>query len=142
MLDTHSGFLEDIKINVKFKLSALWASTVFCYLYCDYFELYQPGKLEGMMAGEMHPLGHVSQLLLLILAFVMIVPCLMIFLSVGLKAEISRWLNIIFGSIFTVMLIVLIPDAWNYYRVFAIVEVILTSLIVWTAWHWPKIETD
>ena len=39
------------------KLSALWASTMFCYIYCDYFELYVPGKLDGMLQGKIGPLG-------------------------------------------------------------------------------------
>lgn len=32
--------LEDQKVNVKTKLSALWASVMFCYVYGDYFGLY------------------------------------------------------------------------------------------------------
>jgi hypothetical protein len=39
--------LDDIKIHVKLKLSALWASVMFCYIYGDYFELYKPGKLQN-----------------------------------------------------------------------------------------------
>ncbi len=38
--------LEDLKINVKIKLAALWASVMFCYIYADYFGLYEPGKLQ------------------------------------------------------------------------------------------------
>ena len=29
--------LEDIKVNVKLKLSALWATVMFIYLYVDFF---------------------------------------------------------------------------------------------------------
>ena len=32
--------LEDIKVNVKLKLAALWASFMFLYVYVDYFHLY------------------------------------------------------------------------------------------------------
>jgi len=39
--------LDDIKIHVKVKLSALWASVVLCYIYGDYFGLYVPGILHG-----------------------------------------------------------------------------------------------
>jgi hypothetical protein len=31
-------------------------------------------------------------------------------------------------------------EGWAYYYVFAIVEVMLTSLIVWYGWKWPKQE--
>jgi len=39
---TSSNDFEDIKVNIKIKLSALWASVTLCYLYGDYFELYVP----------------------------------------------------------------------------------------------------
>jgi len=32
-----------------------------CFIYADYFELYVPGKLQGMLAGRMEPLGAVTQ---------------------------------------------------------------------------------
>ena len=44
--------LEDIKLNVKLKLAALWASFMFLYIYVDYFALYMPGKIEGILAGK------------------------------------------------------------------------------------------
>ena len=43
--------LEDIRIPVRLRLSALWSSLMFCYLYGDYFGLYKPGKLQGMIEG-------------------------------------------------------------------------------------------
>jgi hypothetical protein len=44
--------LVDIKLHVKFKLFALWSALMFCYFYGDYFELYQPGKLQEMLSGK------------------------------------------------------------------------------------------
>ena len=38
----HTIKLEDFKVNVKIKLSVLWTSVMFCYIYEDYFELYVP----------------------------------------------------------------------------------------------------
>ena len=58
------SLLIDMPIPTKLKLSALWASTMFCYLYCDYFELYTPGKLERMLQGDMGPLGSIDQRIL------------------------------------------------------------------------------
>jgi hypothetical protein len=40
---TSSTGLDDIKVHVKIKISALWASVMFCYIYGDYFGLYKPG---------------------------------------------------------------------------------------------------
>ena len=44
--------LQDIKVPVKLKLAALWASFMFLYIYVDYFALYMPGKIEGILAGK------------------------------------------------------------------------------------------
>jgi len=52
--------LHDIHIHVRYKLSALWSALMFCYLYGDYFGLYVPDKLKGMLDGE-GPVGPVSQ---------------------------------------------------------------------------------
>ncbi|HEV2416536.1 MAG TPA: DUF6326 family protein [Terriglobia bacterium] len=129
--------LDDIKINVRFKLFALWSSVMFFYIYGDYFELYQPGKLQGMIAGRM-AFGAVSQRILLGMAAVMIIPSLMPFLSLALPAVVSRWMNIVFGAIYTAIMILAIRGGWHFYIVFGLIEIALTALIIWQAWTWPK----
>ena len=37
---------EDVKINVKIKLSALWIAVMFLYVYADFKALLQPGLIE------------------------------------------------------------------------------------------------
>lgn len=72
--------LSDIKLHVRFKLSALWSALMFCYIYGDYFGLYVPGKLHGMLGGK-GPLGPVSEGSLVATALLLAVPGLMVFLS-------------------------------------------------------------
>ena len=55
-----SAGLQDSKVDGKVKLAALWAATMFCDIYGDYFELYVPGKLSSMLDGKMPPLGPVT----------------------------------------------------------------------------------
>jgi len=131
--------LEDIKIHVKIKISALWASVMFCYIYADYFGLYMPGKLQGMLGGKMEPLGQTTQGVLLGTSVVMAIPSVMIFLSVALKPNLNRWLNIIFGGLYTVIILITMWE-WAFYIFFGIIEVVLTGLVVWYAWRWPKQE--
>ena len=50
--------LEDTNINVKLKLSALWAALMFVYLYVDIFGFYKPGTVEDILVG----VGHYSAL--------------------------------------------------------------------------------
>ena len=52
---------DDVKIHVKMKISALWVSVMLCYIYGDYFGLYKPGPLQGMLEGKMMPLGPTTQ---------------------------------------------------------------------------------
>ena len=50
--NSSTNSFEDFKINVKIKLSFLWATVTLCYLYGDYFELYVPKKIAGLINGE------------------------------------------------------------------------------------------
>jgi hypothetical protein len=132
--------MDDIKVHVRFKLFALWSSVMFCYIYGDYFELYQPGKLSAMIAGRM-ALGAISQGVLLGMAAVMAIPSLMPFLSLVLPPRVNRWLNIIFGAAYTLIMILAIKGGWHFYIFFGLIEITLTILIVWYAWTWPKQTT-
>ncbi len=131
--------LEDFKINVKFKLSALWIAVMFCYIYGDYFSLYVPGQVEGFVKGD----TRLNDPLKLFAASVlMAIPSLMIFLSIALKPKINRLLNIVFGIVYTAIMILIavvsIAPWWSFYVFLAIVESLITSLIIWHAWRWPK----
>lgn len=128
---------EDITVPVRFKLFALWVSVLFFYVYGDYFELYQPGKLQQMLAGRM-PLGAISQGVLLGMSAVIVIPSLMPFLSLILPAGVNRWANIVFGTLYTVTMILAIRGGWHFYVFFGVIEIILTLLIVFYAWTWPK----
>lgn len=131
--------LIDKPVDIKLKLSGLWVSTLFCFIYCDYFELYTTGKLEGMIAGDLGPLGQVSQGVLLGMSTVIIVPCLMVALTIMLKAGISRILNIIVSLAFVIMMAFLTYEAgWYFYKMYAAVETMLVATIAWQAWNWPK----
>jgi hypothetical protein len=130
--------LSELKINIKLKLSALWASVGFLYIYCDYFELYIPNKIEGMINGTTI-FGAGDQGALLGLSSIMLVTSLMICFSVLLPANINRVLNILIGFIMTLMqCYIAFIAGWYFYKMYAIVEATLTLIIIWHAWNWPK----
>lgn len=134
--------LEDFKINIKIKLSFLWASVTFLYLYGDYFELYIPGKTASLI-DENSLLD--SPVKLFSASLLLAIPSVMICFSILAKPRLSKLLNIIFGLFFTaIMLLIAITSIseWRAFYVFyAILESILTSVIVWKAFNWPK-QTD
>jgi uncharacterized protein DUF6326 len=133
-----AGTLEDIRINIKFKLSALWVSVMLCYIYGDYFGLYKPGTLDSMLAGQLGPLGPTTQGLLVGTSVLMAIPSIMVILSLVLKAKVNRLVNMIFGIIYTIVMIITIPGSWAFYIFLGAIEIILTSLIFWLAWNWPR----
>jgi hypothetical protein len=130
--------LTDDKVNIKIKLSALWASVLSLYIYCDYFDLYTTDKLQHMIDGTAF-FGVVNQGVLLGLSSIMLVTSLMIALSILLPSFINRILNIVIGLIMTLMLaLVTYVTGWYFYKMYAVVETALTLLIVWYAWKWPR----
>jgi Family of unknown function (DUF6326) len=142
-MKTGSNNLQDFKINVKLKLAALWISVTFCYIYGDYFELYVPKKVEGLLNG-VNMLDSPNKLFMA--AFLLLIPSLMVCLSVILKPTINRALNIclgIFYTLFVALVGVSSISAWRFFYVFyAVVEICLTSLIVWYAWRWERVAAE
>ena len=130
--------LEYVKINVQMKLSALWVTVMFLYVYADVKAFYKPGHIEGVIAGEVEGMQF-TQVFLLGGAILMTIPAVMVFLSLILKAKANRWANMSIGIFMTVaiLLSMFMPGVWAYYIFYGSVEVVLTALIVWYAWKWP-----
>lgn len=130
--------LENPKINIKLKLSALWTSLIALYIYGDYFELYAPGKVEKLINGTAI-LDSPTKLFLA--SLLLAIPALMIALSVFLNSKINRLLNIVFGILLTIVVVLVGSTAlytwYSFYVFYAILEGIITLLIVWYAWKWP-----
>ncbi|WP_143307487.1 DUF6326 family protein [Chitinophaga vietnamensis] len=133
--------LEDYKINIRIKLSALWTAIMFCYIYGDYFELYVPKKVEGLLNGQ-NMLD--SPIKLLITTLILSVPALMIFLSLILTPKVTKWMNIsvgIFFTLFTALVGISSLTEWRvFYVLLSFIESILTATAVVMAWNWPKLK--
>lgn len=130
--------LKDYEINIRIKLAVLWTSLMFLYLYGDYFELYTPAKVQHLLNGT----AGLDKPAMLFLASVMLaIPALMIALNIFLKPIMCRWLNIIFGILYTIVMILIgstsLHTWYEFYVFYAILEVIITLMITWVAWNWP-----
>jgi hypothetical protein len=133
--------LEDIQVNVKLKLAALWTSLMFLIIYLDYFALYMPSTIEDILKGKVFVFDITQGFLLGALTLVTI-PALMIFLSVALPAKVNRWANIIIAAVnIPFILFNLAGEAWMHMVFGAVLEVALLCLIIRYAWKWPRIET-
>lgn len=133
---------EAVRLPVQMKLSALWASLMFLYIYADFLSLYRPGQMEEAMAGRMGPLP-VTQGSVLAAAVLMLIPALMIYLSPALQPRAARWANIVVGLLYTAVNVWnLVGETWAFYLLFGIVEIALTLLIVGYAWRWRSPQAD
>ena len=132
--------IEDRPVNVKHILSSLWIAIMFLFIYVDFFALFEPGSLEDIMAGIVWEF-EISQIWALSAMVLMAIPSLMIFLSLSLPATINRWLNIIIGALYMVVVIgSAVGETWAYYLLGSILEFVLLALIVVYAWRWPRAE--
>ena len=134
--------LEDMKIDIKMKLSALWVALMLIYIYADILSNFKPGAIEKMMEGFMGPFP-VTQGSLLGFSIMMMIPAVMVFLSLALRPRVNRWANIILGVLYTCVNISnLVGETWAYYVLFGVVELVFTLLIVWNASKWPSSEVQ
>ncbi|HUX78514.1 MAG TPA: DUF6326 family protein [Alphaproteobacteria bacterium] len=132
--------LEDVKINIKIKLSALWIAVNILYIYVDVYSFYKPGIIEDAIAGKVWTF-QITQVWLLGVIILMTIPSLMVFLSLTLPAKANRWTNIIVGILEIVYVLGgAIGESWVYYIFASIVEAVLLLLIVVYAWKWPTHE--
>lgn len=137
---SHSS-LDDLKVNTRIKLVALWTAVMFCYVYGDYFALYIPGQAEELVSGD--TLLN-SPIKVFAASVLMALPPLVIIALVLANAQVARWLNIIFGFMFTAIMILIavtsipITPEISAYVFYALLESAMTIAIIWLARKWPK----
>lgn len=130
--------LEEYRPPAKVRLAALWASTMFCYIYGDYFGLFVAGTLKQMGDGIMGPLGPATPTILTAVSVMMAVPSAMIILSLVLPTTVSRWSNILLGLIYSAIMAVSLPGSEPFYIVLGVIEMALTLAVALTALRWPR----
>ncbi|MBU2576196.1 MAG: hypothetical protein KKF50_00560 [Nanoarchaeota archaeon] len=133
---------EDIKINVKLKISALWIAMLFLFAYVDIFGFYRPGIIDEIRSGIVAGM-QITQGFLIFGTVYILIPSLMVFLSLTLKPTINRWTNIILALLYASSIVFFcIGETWVFYIFGSIVEVLLLLSIVWYAWKWPYVKNS
>lgn len=139
VLNSTAAKLEEMRVNVKFKLSALWIALMFSYTYADILGFYAPGNLEELLSGGIAGI-QMTQGVLLGSAVLMAVPTAMVFLSLVLPAKANRLANIIVGLAYLAVLAGTFLTGRNppYYIFYATGKAVLIALIMWFAYKWPR----
>ena len=128
---------EPCKVNVRIKISALWASMLFVFAYVDLFSLYRPDVRADVEAGKVGGFT-VGQSFLLGTTVYVVFPSLMVFFTLILRPRVNRVVNIALSIIYALTVIGGAIGEWNYYIVGSAIEAALLAAIVYYAWNWPR----
>lgn len=125
-------------------LSMLWTFALLNYLYADVLALWA-------MAGRRTPFEPLPAWLLMGSAVLMEIPIAMILACRLLPFRVNRLANLIAGGFETLVNGFLTfvpplvgwgrPPALPEYLFFATIETVATSIIIWKAWTWSRVET-
>jgi hypothetical protein len=129
--------LEPSNVSVRIKISALWTSMLFVFVYVDLFSLYRPDVRADLEAGEVGGFTVNRSFLLGTTAYV-VIPSLMVVGALVLRPRADRIVNIALGILYALTIIGGAIGEWSYYVLGSAVEVALLAAIVYLAWTWPK----
>ena len=138
MSTSSSGILEDVRIGVRLKISALWIAMLFLFAYGDIFGFFRTGLIEEVIEGEV---SGVEITLVFLFGVSVYIAIAMVFLSLVLRPRVNRWANIVLPILYMVSIAISsIGETWAYYYFMSIAESAFLVLIVWYAWTWPTRE--
>jgi hypothetical protein len=133
--------LEVLRMPLQAKIAAAWTSFMFMYIYVDFFNLYKPGVVDGILNGLVWRFDVTPTLLTIMLASVAI-PALMVMLSMTLPARVNRATNLVVASLYIPYSMFNAAGAtwdWAYFYGLSIgIEVLLLAFILRSAWTWPR----
>lgn len=132
--------LASFGVNLRLRISALWVSMLFVFVYVDLFSFFRPdvradieaGSIAGFRIGEAFLLGTTAYVL---------IPILMVFGTLVLRPRMMRILNIALAGIYGLTIVAGAVGEWNYYILGSAVEIGLLAGIVYYSWTWPRQAT-
>jgi hypothetical protein len=124
-------------VNVRIKISALWASMLFVFAYVDLFSLYRPDVRADLEAGELGGFT-VDQPFLVGTTVYVVIASLMVFLALVVPPRANRIANITLSIVYALTISAGAIGEWGYYILGSAVEVALLAAICYYAWTWPK----
>jgi hypothetical protein len=139
---TGARLLEDVRVGIRLKLSALWITMLFLFAYGDIFGFFAPGNIEEIVAGEINGIEITEGFLLAVSVYIAIASA-MVFLTLVLRPTVARWTNVVLAILFIVSIVAAaIGETSAYYLFLSAAEIAALLLIVRYAWSWPRGETS
>jgi hypothetical protein len=134
---TSPSTLEDVRVGVRPKISALWIAMLVLFAYGDIFGFFKPGQIEEVMSGEISGI-EITQGFLFAISVYIAIASVMIVLTLVLKPAMARWTNIVLAFLYIVSIIAAAIGEDAYYLFLTAVEIAMLLLIVGYAWTWPR----
>jgi hypothetical protein len=132
-----AAFVEDAKVGVRLKISALWVVLLFLYAYGDIFGFFKPGQIEDIVSGEISGIDITEGFLFAVSVYV-VVASVMIFLTLVLRPAADRWSNVVLAILYIATIVGAAFGESAYYWFLSVVEIAALLLIVRYAWTWPR----
>jgi len=135
-----TGHYQDMRVDVKLVLSALWTAMLFVFAYVDIFAFFREDVLRAALDGQVGTTDlTVNQAFLTAALGYILLPILMVVLSLVLRPRVNRMTNIVVSVLYSLSIAYsCIGETWVYYLVGSAVEVVLLLAIALIAWKWPR----
>jgi Family of unknown function (DUF6326) len=134
---TSPSTLEDGRVGVRPKISALWIAMLILFAYGDIFGFFKPGQIQEVMSGEISGI-EITQGFLFAISVYIAIASVMIFLTLVLSPAAARWTNIVLAMLYIVSIVAAAIGEDAYYLFLSAVEIAMLLLIVGYAWTWPR----
>ncbi len=134
--------LQELEVNTRIVIAFIWTSMLFIFAYVDIFGFFRADVLEDALAGRVF-IFEANQIFFLLTTIYVVIPSLMVFLTLILKAKFAKITNIIFPILYIVTIAgAMIEETWWYFLIGSSLEIILLITIVMYAWKWPRVENS
>jgi hypothetical protein len=135
-----SMLLEDARVGVRFKISALWIAMLFLFAYGDIFGFFKPGQIEEVMGGEISGI-QITEAFLFAISIYIAIASAMVFLSLVLRPTVARASNLVLAAVYVVSIVAsAIGETSGYYLFLSAGEIALLLVVIRYAWTWPRAE--
>src|SRR5687768_2394953 len=127
---SRSETLEDSRVGVRVRISALWIAMLLLFAYGDIFGFLAPGHLEEIMAGEISGI-EITQGFLFAVSVYIAIASVMVFLTLVLGPTVCRWTNVVLAILYIASIVAAaIGETDGYYLFLGAAEIALLLLIV------------
>lgn len=132
-----SSALEDVRVGVRVKISALWIAMLLLFAYGDIFGFFTPGQIEEVISGEISGI-EISQVFLFAISVYIAIASAMVFLTLVLAPNVARWTNVVLAVLYIASIVAAAIGESAYYWFLSAAEIVALVLIIWYAWTWAR----